>query len=116
MSLRVQADPALVLRACAESFAALGARGIRIDRECVTGRTLPSWRSWGEDLTAQITPGETQGSVRVMVESMSRLRIVTMDWGKNSSNERKLYRLIYGRLEALAPGAAEWPPSAGSTG
>jgi hypothetical protein len=111
VSLHVRADAAVVLRVCAETFDALGARGIVVESDRVTGHTGPSWRSWGEDLSARVAPDPAGGGVRVMVESMSRLRIVQMDWGKNSRNERRLYQLIYGRLEVLVPGAAEWPPA-----
>jgi hypothetical protein len=75
------------------------------------GRTRPSWRSWGEDLTVRIDPDESGTAARVRMESLSVVRVVQVDWGKNGSNERRFYQFFRDRMEAIAPGSVTWPPS-----
>ena len=110
MSLRVCADSQVVLRVCTEALAMI-AGDVRTEPDRVIGRTGWSWRSWGEEVVARVEPDQIEGGVRVRVESLSLLRFVQFDWGKNLSNERRLYRLIQEGLEAAVPGATVFPPS-----
>jgi len=90
----------------------LGARNVSTGPDGrLRGRTRPSWRSWGEDLTVRLDPDEEGTALRVRVESQSAVRVVQVDWGRNGSNERRFYEALRDRLEAIAPGSVTWPPS-----
>jgi hypothetical protein len=112
MSLVVRAAPALVREAAVQVLRDdLGARNVSADPGGrLHGRTRPSWRSWGEDLTVRIDPADDGSGVRVFVESLSVVRVVQVDWGKNGSNERCFYQALRDRMEAIAPGSVIWPP------
>jgi hypothetical protein len=39
------------------------------------------------------------------MESVSVVRAVQVDWGKNAANERRFYKSLRERLELVAPGS-----------
>ena len=62
--------------------------------EASTGTTM---RSWGEDLSIQVTAGEP-GKVGVTITSKVKLQLV--DWGKNKKN----IDALFGSIDAVLRG------------
>lgn len=67
------------------------------DRRSVSVRTKVSVRSWGEDVTCTIVPGE--GQFVIHVESKSSVVTTLIDFGANRRNVERVVRVLNGVTE-----------------
>jgi len=67
----------------------------------ISGRTRPSWRSWGDDIDVVITK-QKAGSVTVKITSETVWKTTQADFGKSKSNVDKLCAQLAERLSSPA--------------
>ena len=67
----------------------------------ISGRTRPSWRSWGDDVNVVITKRKDP-SVTVKVSSETVWKTTQADFGKSKSNVDKLFTQLAERLSSPA--------------
>jgi hypothetical protein len=77
------------------------ARRIVRSATSVSGRTRPSWRSWGDDINVVITK-QKGPSVTVKISSETVWKTTQADFGKSKSNVDKLSAQLAERLSSPA--------------
>jgi hypothetical protein len=91
-TLTVQGSYDEVMQKCIEALRKMKVRVTAIDSKtgAVEAKTGPTWRSWGEIITIQISESGS-GEYAVHTKSRARLEGTLSDWGKSASNVDRFF-------------------------